>query len=1131
MQLHRILALNILLALFTPATHAQTAPTSPNITPNNAFQNPSNPHYWKNKKPYEGYWQQDVHYTINAILNDQDELINGQEILVYTNNSPNTLTEAYFHLYQNAVQPGSLTDELYKQNKAKVTYGKYEAQKLGTVIHSIQINPEDNPIKDEPRESQNIPFEIQNTLLKIKLPTPLKPGDSIAFHIDFTTYFDRGSIRRRMKVYDHHGYKHFNGVHWYPRICVYDRKFTWETDQHVEKEFYGDYGLFDIALTLPNHYIPEATGTLVNKDEVMPSALRKQLDITNFKDKPIGSQPSVIIPANGTFKTWRYQAVNVHDFAFTADPTYRIGETTWNGVQCIAIAQENNAAGWQQTAQFTAKVIATYSRDFGMYNYPKIVCADAADGMEYPMITLDGGYYPSHQSLIAHEVGHNWFFGMVGSNETYRAALDEGFTQFLTAWCMRKLTRESQPELKRAFSGYMEDAIDGTDEILETHSNDFHSATGHGGGYKHVYYKTASMLYNLQYYLGDSVFLQAMKNYVEQWKFCHPYIEDFRNSIIQSAQTDLNTFFDQWFQTNKSADYSIKRITPLKTPNYYRVTLQRNGKMVMPVDLDFLITPNTAPTTANGNANIENASNTKNRNNRNVSPSDVFYSITIPVTQYQKPGRYNLKPWIGWDKLRPTYTFDIEMPVAGELKQVWLDRSGRLADIYRVNNVWKKRNQWQLDLGNGENTNYLGVYQWLIRPDLRFNGASGFMPGLQISGQYAGRKRQFHLGLWSLPGLQAQQKLPAQPINYNLSFKHQTRGGGTYYYKSLLYNEINTHQMGWFNRIGKTEYGLYGKSTQRYHRLLRPLEHPLYNPWVTAPSGDPYFPQYTALNGFLPTANRWSYIHNINLNLFFSQNYNGWGKSGSMRFDVRLPSPWSKSQYGFVQMEWKHYQPLGKTTLRLRSLAYYGGGNNPTPEAVLYLNGANPEESFNHALYRDFGMINYAQPSVLSSPIPPQHLLVNGGLNLRGYAQYAAPKTVKTADGSDTTLAFFRGNQGLAVNSAIDLTPFFRWVPKLKMIGINPYLFGDAGIIGQPLSSKNISGNTITKNVYSHLLADAGLGASINLKNWGKLTKNRALTAAKPLNFRVDFPLWVSAVQQNDTHLKFRVRFSVGTDF
>lgn len=1090
--------------------------------PNNPYPSPNNPHYWKNKKPYEGYWQQDVHYTINAILNEEDELINGQEILVYTNNSPNTLTEAYFHLYQNAVQPGSLTDELYKQNKAKVTFGKYEAQKLGTVIHSIQINPEDNSIRDEPRESQNIAFEIQNTLLKIKLPTPLKPGDSIAFHIDFTTYFDRGSIRRRMKVYDHHGYKHFNGVHWYPRICVYDRKFTWETDQHVEKEFYGDYGFFNISLTLPNHYVVEATGTLVNKDDVLPAALRKQLDIANFKDKPIGSQPSVITEPNGSFKTWNFQAVNVHDFAWTADPTYRIGETTWNGVQCVAIAQENNAAGWQQTAQFTAKVIATYSRDFGMYNYPKIVCADAADGMEYPMITLDGGYYPSHQGLIAHEVGHNWFFGMVGSNETYRAALDEGFTQFLTAWCMRKLTKESQPELKRAFAGYMEDAIDGTDEVLETHSNDFHSATGHGGGYKHVYYKTASMLYNLQYYLGDSVFLQAMKNYVEQWKFCHPYIEDFRNSIIQSAQTDLNTFFDQWFQTNKSADYSIKRITPLKTPNYYRVTLQRNGKMVMPVDLDFLISPKTIPTTTN-----ENASNSKNRNNRNVSPSDVFYSITIPVTQYQKPGRYNLKPWIGWDKLRPTYTFDIEMPVDGKVKQVWLDRSGRLADINRVNNVWKKRSEWRLDLGNGANTNYLGVYQGLVRPAVRYNVASGVLLGAVASGQYAGRKKEFNLGLWYTSGWQARYS-HAPKLQYQAEFKHQTRGGGTYYYQSLLYNEINTHELGWFNRIGKTEYGLNGKSMQRYHRLQYNIDQPFYNPWINSQvSGrDPYFPQRDQLDGFLSTANQWSYVAQAQLNLYVKQAYSGWGKSGSVRFDMRMPSPWSNSQYGFVQLEWKHFQPVGKTLLRLRSLAYFGGGNNPTPESVLYLASANPEDAFQQDLYRDFGMYNLNNSSTQWNTIQ-----VNGGLNLRGFNGYSAPKTVKQANGNDTTLAFFRGNQGLGINAALDLTPYFRWIPKVKLLGINPYLFGDAGIIGQPLNSLNTNREMVTSQVYSRLLADAGFGASVNLRNWSTITKNKALRAAKPINLRVDFPIWVNAVQNDDSFVQFRMRVSVGTDF
>ncbi len=193
-------------------------------------------------------------------------------------------------------------------------------------------------------------------------------------------------------------------------------------------------------ITIANHYILDGTGVLVNEPEVLPADLRKQLDISNFAKKPIGSPASEIIKPDGTTKTWKYHAENVHDFAFTADPTYRIGEVrTKDGVRCIALAQERNAAGWQDAAAFTAKVIETYSRDFGQYAYPKMIVADAQDGMEYPMLTLDGGLYPGYHFVIAHEVGHNWFFGMVGNNETYRAALDEGFTQYLTAWSLNRI--------------------------------------------------------------------------------------------------------------------------------------------------------------------------------------------------------------------------------------------------------------------------------------------------------------------------------------------------------------------------------------------------------------------------------------------------------------------------------------------------------------------------------------------------------------------------------------------------------------------------------------------------------------------------------------------------------------------
>jgi aminopeptidase N len=235
-------------------------------------------------------------------------------------------------------------------------------------------------------------------------------------------------------------------------------------------------------------------------------------------------------------------------------------------VRCIALVQEPHASGWLDAASFNAKIIEMYSKYFGTYAYPKMIVADAREGMEYPMITLDNGRSPGYYGLFSHEIAHNWFFGMVGTNETYRASLDEGFTQFLTHWCMSRLTQENpsvntknkfikkyykpMPLMdQNIYYGYIRDAINDNDPALNTHSDDFNGALNHGGGYGNVYYKTATMLYNLQYVLGEELFLKAMQHYFNQWKMAHPYFEDFRASIIQYTKTDLNWFFDQGLET------------------------------------------------------------------------------------------------------------------------------------------------------------------------------------------------------------------------------------------------------------------------------------------------------------------------------------------------------------------------------------------------------------------------------------------------------------------------------------------------------------------------------------------------------------------------------------------------------
>ena len=266
-----------LLFAFSDLTQAQTPYND--LEPPNTFQNADNPYYWKNKLPFPGYWQQDVHYKISADVDEKTNIISGNMELIYSNNSPDTLNEVFFHLYQNAFQPGSYYDNLHKNNKVKSQFGLYESYGLGTLIEDLNI------------ENRKSDYKIDNTILHATLDKPILPGENRTFSIVFKTFFDMGSMRRRMDIFDSCGNTHFNGVHWYPRISVYDRKFGWTTDQHLGREFYGDFGTFDVSLSFANNYIVEATGALQNREEVLPDSLRKALDIKNFKDKPWGENP------------------------------------------------------------------------------------------------------------------------------------------------------------------------------------------------------------------------------------------------------------------------------------------------------------------------------------------------------------------------------------------------------------------------------------------------------------------------------------------------------------------------------------------------------------------------------------------------------------------------------------------------------------------------------------------------------------------------------------------------------------------------------------------------------------------------------------------------------------------------
>ncbi len=1060
-----------------------------------------NPLYWKNRKPDAGYWQQDVHYDIKARIDEEAHRIDGEQQLRYTNNSPDTLHVVYFHLFQNAFNEGSYLRNLERAVGKKPRLGSHEAAGEGIIIDALTVD-----------NAAPAAMVLDNTILQVKLAKPLLPGAGATFDMKFRTWYDDGSTRRRMKMYDAWGAKHYNGVQWYPKISVYDRKFGWDTYQHLNKEFYGDFGSFDVALDFPSSYVVEATGLLTNREEVLPDTLRAKLDMKLFESKPWDEAPSIITPyVKGERKVWKYSADGVHDFAFTADPSYRIGDSVWNGIQCVAVVQEPHASGWQNAPEYIASIIRTFSEDIGPYAYPKMVAADAADGMEYPMITLDGGSDPGYRGLLVHEIGHNWFYGMVGSNETYRAAMDEGFTQFLTAWGLRRidgdtaLMEPSGNKWERRFeetslvidktflNRYTLEALRGNELPLSTHSNDFRDALHHEGGYGLVYHKTAAMLYNLEYVLGDSLFLQAMQHYFRQWRFAHPYFEDFRASIIGFTHVDLNWFFDQWFETTKTIDYSIESARRVRgSKDDWAIRFRRLGKSQMPVD--FTVT---------------------GRDGRKQS-------FTIPNTWFSKDAGPTVLPkWYGWSRINPVYTAQVSVP--GGLRHVQIDTSYRLADMDWTNNYFApglfSKNPGIITRFDGGTTRPVDRrhYRTWIRPDVWWNAVDGIKAGVHIEGDYLGILQQVDASLWwntrvlhsdryatpSGEGRYARYRPLSFTVNLASPFS-----------KALpkLFGELSARDLDGLRYLrAGASYRINSNNRLGFHLLSMQRRDPEDLDYLLAPG-------------------EWSSREerpNSSANLSFRSAYSYDKGDGALSFLARAPFMTGNRSdafdYSFLQLEATNTHELGKLELRTRLFGRYGTGQDLPYESLLFAGGANPEELMENKFTRSVGFVPHGEDWSGISRYEPVHFQQGGGLNLRGYNGYFLPDT---RDGLQ--LVGYKGRSGVSVSGELDFDGLIKLKPRAtkSWLHLDAYLFADAGIMELSRYVQPDYTRILPTEMWSDVHVDAGLGFAATIKKFGPFAQ------AKPLTIRVDFPLFLNrAPFGNPQYAAFRYVIGINRAF
>ncbi len=1073
-----LITLCLLAAQWSPAS----AQRSNTVAQPESYSSAENPEYWKNRPPYPGYWQQDVHYLIKARVDDEKDLLEGSLTLTYQNNSPDTLRHVFFHLYQEAYTPGSYAEQSSgaSRRSAQKDVGPY----AGTRIKSLRV------------EGKEAKTEQDNTILKVWLDRPLAPGEARELQIDFTTHWAMG-LQRRMKLFNAWGSKHYDGVHWYPRISVYDRKFGWDTQQHLGNEFYGDFGTFNVELDFPENYVVDATGVLQNQSEVMPAALRAKLDIANFKDKPWNEAPSTIIPAGtGVRKVWKYQATNVHDFAFTADPTYRIGEAEWNGVKCIALAQEPHASGWQNAAAYTARIIEVFSTDFGMYAYPKMIVADARDGMEYPMLTLDGGRDPDYRSLFVHEIAHNWFFGMLGNNETYRAFMDEGFTQFLNAWGLERIDGDTlvedvprtryerkhrTPRLARedeVYRGYMRDAV--RDEIppINVQSDEFAHVEGRGMGLGHVYYKTGVMLYNLQYVLGDSLFLSAMQNYVSQWRMCHPYPEDMRQSFIDHTKVDLNWFFDQWLETDKRVDYAIKRVSGRNKNAGQTIIVQRKGSLHMPLDI------------------------------RVTAKNGEIHDLYIPNTWFEKNTTAKVLPrWIGDGDLQRKYTVRVDIPSG--IEEVTIDPTDRLADHNALNDHLTIPVSVTFDHHIANPPDRLN-YEAFVRPDVWWNGYDGAKVGVHVNGNYLRYKHKLHLTTWlntgmgqylppTNPALQL-DSIPGNtdtafdPISFNFRYENSTEKvlkGSSVFAHARMLDGLQRYGAGWGWVLPNERTSVQAEVLYFQRSDSNSLTYLLYpEQW-----------ELEQLNGAVDLSLRHRYYHS-----------NG---TGDLLLETRNSSVGSGAAYSQVRLTAVNINELGSLQLRTRGFGQFGSGATPR-ESALYLAGASPEEMMENKYVRSIGFVPYEWLGYGGNVNHFQH---GGGLGLRGYAGYLAPEELSNGD-----LVFTHyGNTGLAASAELDLDGLVNFRPRklARYLHLDVYLFGDLGMMGYRRPT-----NDGTQLELAAPRADAGAGVALTVKRFGPLVN------IKPFTIRFDMPLLLSSIPATETeHFAFRYVIGIGRSF
>ncbi len=588
-------------------------------------------------------WQQRVNYTMEIDMDVNTNKYQGKQKLEYTNNSPDVLDRVYYHLYFNAFQPGSMMDVRSRtitdpDGRVKDRISKLNEDEIGyQKIQSLKQNGRD------------VKFSTEGTILEVMLNIPIKSGETTTFDMVWEAQVP---VQIRRTGRDNAEGIRYSMAQWFPKLSEYDYQ-GWHANPYIGREFYGVWGDFDVKISIDKDYVLGGTGYLQNPQE-----------IGHGYERP-GQQLNQKVQ-NGKL-TWHFKAPNVHDFMWAADPDYvHETRTMANGTVLHFFHQDGqNDENWKMLPDLTVRAFEYANANFGQYPYDQFTVIQGGDGgMEYPMSTLINGSRGNPLGVTIHEFMHDWYHGVLGSNESLHPWMDEGFTSYASGRIGAHLrgTIPDQTDLSKLGSpfsqgSYLRSAQSGFEEALSTHSDHYDRNGIYGAA---AYGKGAVWMSQMGYVMGEENRDKALLQYFEDWKFKHPNPNDLIRSFEKVSNLELDWYNEYFVFTTKQIDYGVKNVT--KEGDKTKVSLEKVKQMPMPVDMVVTYKDGT---------------------------KEVHY-MALRIMRGEKPAETTDKRIVhpDWPWTNPTYELTIDRPIE-DIVSIEIDPSGRMADVNRENNKWE----------------------------------------------------------------------------------------------------------------------------------------------------------------------------------------------------------------------------------------------------------------------------------------------------------------------------------------------------------------------------------------------------------------------------------------------------------